>query len=79
MHLDFRVDPPPDIVVEIDIHHSSVAKLPIYAALGVPEIWRYDGYTLKICNCSAGSASMKAAVKSKFLLSRHREFLLLRR
>ncbi|MBO0798393.1 MAG: Uma2 family endonuclease [Blastocatellia bacterium] len=48
IHLNFSVDPPPDIVVEIDIHHSSVAKLHIYAALGVPEIWRYDGYTLTI-------------------------------
>jgi Uma2 family endonuclease len=48
MQLDFTVDPPPDIVVEIDIHHNSGAKLPIYAALGVPEVWRYDGYRLTI-------------------------------
>ena len=48
VHLDFAVDPPPDIVVEIDVHHDSSAKLPIYAALGVPEIWRYDGYAMTI-------------------------------
>jgi Uma2 family endonuclease len=41
--LDFAVDPPPDIVVEVDVHHDSISKLPIYAALRVPEIWRYDG------------------------------------
>ena len=41
--LDFTIDPPPDVVVEIDIHHQSLDKFPIYAALGVPEIWRYDG------------------------------------
>ena len=40
---DFAVDPPPDVVVEIDIHHQSLDKFPIYAALGVPELWRYDG------------------------------------
>ena len=40
---DFAVDPAPDVVVEIDIHHQSLDKFPIYAALGVPEIWRYDG------------------------------------
>jgi Uma2 family endonuclease len=30
-------------VVEVDIQHDSSSKLPIYAALGVPEVWRYDG------------------------------------
>jgi Uma2 family endonuclease len=40
--LDLEFDPPPDIVVEIDITNSSLGKFPIYAALGVPEIWRYD-------------------------------------
>ncbi len=33
--------PPPDIAVEIDITSESLARLPIYANLGVPEIWRY--------------------------------------
>ena len=41
--IDFNADPPPDVVVEIDIHHESLDKFPIYAALGVPEIWRYNG------------------------------------
>lgn len=39
---DLDTDPPPDIVVEIDITNSSLRKFSIYAALGVPEIWRYD-------------------------------------
>ncbi|EAZ89623.1 hypothetical protein CY0110_24361 [Crocosphaera chwakensis CCY0110] len=29
--------------------NSSLNKLPIYAALGVPEIWRYDGNQLIVC------------------------------
>jgi Uma2 family endonuclease len=41
--IDLEVDPPPDIVVEIDVTNESLSKFPIYAALGVPEIWRYDG------------------------------------
>lgn len=41
--LDLNVDPPPDLAVEIDITHSSIDKLGIYGALGVPEVWRYDG------------------------------------
>jgi Uma2 family endonuclease len=39
---DLEIDPPPDIVVEIDITNESLSKFPIYAALSVPEIWRYD-------------------------------------
>ena len=46
--IDFNSDPPPDIVVEIDLHHESISKFPIYAAFGVPEIWRYDGDSLAI-------------------------------
>ncbi len=36
-------DPPPDLVVEADITSSSLEKLPIYARLGVAEVWRYAG------------------------------------
>jgi len=46
--LDFSVDPPPDVVVEIDINHDSRDSFQIYSALGVPEIWRYDGQEMTI-------------------------------
>ncbi len=36
-------NPPPDIVVEIDITTDSMRKLGIYAGLGVPEVWIFDG------------------------------------
>src|SRR5262249_14225262 len=36
--IDLTLDPPPDLVVEIDLIHESTGKLAIYAALGVPEI-----------------------------------------
>ena len=32
-------DPPPDLAVEVDVTSPGVSKLPIYAALGVPEVW----------------------------------------
>ena len=41
--IDLKVDPPPDIVVEIDVSHDPTRKLAIYAGMGVPEVWRYDG------------------------------------
>lgn len=43
--IDAEFDPPPDIVVEIDITSRSLRKLAIYSALGIPEVWRYDGQT----------------------------------
>lgn len=52
IHLDFETDPPPDIAVEIDVHHDSRSKFPIYAALGVSEIWRYDGQAMTIYHLS---------------------------
>jgi Uma2 family endonuclease len=44
--LDLRTDPPPDLAIEIDVTHSSLDRLGIYAALGVPEVWRLVGDTL---------------------------------
>ena len=41
--IELDSDPLPDLVVEIDITHESLGKFSIYAALGVSEIWRYDG------------------------------------
>jgi Uma2 family endonuclease len=43
LETDLEADPPPDLVIEIDTTNESLHKFKIYAALGVPEIWRYDG------------------------------------
>jgi Uma2 family endonuclease len=48
VQLDFAIDPPPDIAVEVDVHHDSRNKLAIYAALAVPELWRFDGDALTV-------------------------------
>jgi Uma2 family endonuclease len=45
--LDLQRDPPPDLVVEVDITSSSNRRFPIYARLGVPELWKFDGKTLQ--------------------------------
>lgn len=46
--IDLRRDPPPDLVLEIDVTHSSLDRLSIYAALAVPEVWRFDGTRLQV-------------------------------
>jgi Uma2 family endonuclease len=52
--LDFGSDPPPDIVVEVDLHHSSLSKFPIFAKFGIPEIWRYDGESFTMYELEQG-------------------------
>jgi len=44
--LDLEIDPPPDLVIEVDVAHRSIEREPIYAALGVPELWRHNGLKL---------------------------------
>ncbi len=46
--LNLDVDPPPDLAIEVEITRSVLSRLGIYGALGVPEIWRFDGRTLRI-------------------------------
>ncbi len=53
--IDLATDPPPDLVIEIDITSGSIDKLPIYAALGIPEVWRYVGDRLLILALAGGS------------------------
>ena len=40
--IDLAVSPPPDLVIEIDLTSSSIAKEAIYGPMEVPELWRLD-------------------------------------
>lgn len=44
--VDLQIDPPPDLVIEVEITSSAIAKLRLFAAMGVPEVWRHDGNRL---------------------------------
>lgn len=46
--LNLAKDPPPDLIVEIDVTHGSLDRLPIFAAVGVLEVWRYENGGVKI-------------------------------
>ncbi len=39
--LNLKVDPPPELAVEVDVTRSVLQRLKIYAALKVSEVWRY--------------------------------------
>lgn len=52
-------DPPPDLALEIDLTSKSLDRFPIYARLGVPEIWCYDQGNLSIY-CLRGSSYVQS-------------------
>jgi Uma2 family endonuclease len=45
---DSDIDPPPDLALEVEISRNVLDRLGIYAALGIPEVWRYDGEAIQI-------------------------------
>ncbi len=63
LDIDLRHDPPPDLAIEIDIHSSSLDRLGIYAALGIPEVWRFDGesFEVLVLNCATDGYDRAAA------------------
>jgi Uma2 family endonuclease len=44
--VDLSLDPPPDLVIEVEITSSAIRKMKLFAAMGVPEVWRHDGQLL---------------------------------
>jgi Uma2 family endonuclease len=48
LKIDLKVDPPPDLAIEIDTTNSSIDKMAVYAELKVPEVWRFDDRKLII-------------------------------
>lgn len=52
--IDLSVDPPPDLLIEIEVTNPAIAKLPIYAEIGVPEVWRIDGDRVMVLALDAG-------------------------
>jgi Uma2 family endonuclease len=45
--IDLAVDPPPELIVEVDVTSPSLPRFPIFAEVGVAEVWRYDGTEVK--------------------------------
>ena len=67
--LDLRIDPPPDLVIEVDITRSSIDKLSIMAEFGVPEVWLYGKKGWRILRLGKGTYVEQPASKSFPLLT----------
>lgn len=53
-NVNFSQDPPPDLIVEVDITHTDIAKNQFYANLQVPEFWRFNGKVWRIYQLQEG-------------------------
>lgn len=45
---------PPDLALEIDITGRFINRMSVYAALAIPEVWRYNGQDLSILRLQNG-------------------------
>jgi Uma2 family endonuclease len=58
--INLQTDPPPDLAIESDYTNSSLNKHGIYAALGVPELWRYQKNQLEVYRLVNGAYELTA-------------------
>lgn len=56
-NIDLATDPLPDLVLEVEYSRSAIDKLKLYAAMGVPEFWRYNGSVLRVYTLAGGQYS----------------------
>jgi Uma2 family endonuclease len=53
-NVDFTQDPPPDLIVEVDITHTDIEKNQFYSTIGVPEFWQFNGKVWRIYQLQGG-------------------------
>lgn len=60
--LDLNQDPPPDLSIEVDVTSQSINRVPIFAAVGIPEVWHYSlGGAVQIMKLNSSGAYETAA------------------
>ncbi|OAI40857.1 hypothetical protein AYO40_04145 [Planctomycetaceae bacterium SCGC AG-212-D15] len=64
--LDLTRDPPPELVVEIDVTRSAIDRLEIYARLGVGEVWRFTGKEIIVYRLSTQGEYDRSATSGHF-------------
>lgn len=64
--IDPNTDPPPDLAIEIEVTRSALDRQGIYAALRVPELWRYNGESLRVFLLGANGIYQESANSAAF-------------
>jgi Uma2 family endonuclease len=59
--LDLSNDPPPDLVIEIDLTNDSIDKFPLFSKLGVIEVWRVSHSKLEVFKLNGGRYQQQGA------------------
>src|SRR5438093_7395771 len=67
--IDLEADPPPDLIIEVDLTRDSLSKFSLYAALHVPEVWRYED-ALEIWVLDQGRYTPRQTSRAVPILSR---------
>ena len=62
--LDLDNNPPPDLAVEVEVSSSIGTRAALYAELGVPELWRFDGKGVIVLELVEGT--YRLAERSRF-------------
>lgn len=71
--IDPHTDPPPDLILEVEVTQSALNRMTIWAALRVPEVWSFDGKTLIfwVLNASGAYEKSKRSHAFPFLRAEH--------
>jgi Uma2 family endonuclease len=64
--LDMDHDPPPDLVIEVDVTRTSLDRLKIFAAMGVLEVWRSPSRSLQVLHLQADGAYQPRTTSRNF-------------
>lgn len=72
---DARQVLPPDLAVEINISRSSLDRMGIYAALRVPNVWRFDGRSLSFHALASDGAYHQVASSRLFPFLKPKDLL----
>ena len=65
-NIDLTTDPPPDLAIEIEVTRRLLDRVGIYEQLGVPEVWCYDGKTLRVLRLERGAGYRDVARSPRF-------------
>jgi len=72
---DPDVHPPPDLAIEVDLTSRSISRQPIYAALGVPELWRFGPGRVQVLRLSSNGKYEERDTSDAFPFLPIREFI----
>ena len=64
--LDLKIDPVPDLIIEVDVTRTSLDRIKIFAAMGVPEVWRSEGRTLQFLHLQANGTYRRRTTSRNF-------------